>query len=77
MNFEETKKIKIEKQERSCEAMRDNTGTRFKKTSNFYLAWTFFNSGRNFFEKLYTSYLENRKIIILLSYPTTASQNVD
>ena len=57
--------------------MRDNTGTRFKKTSNFYLAWTFFNSGLNFFEKLHTSYLENRKIIILLSYPTTASQNVD
>ena len=43
MNFEETK-IKIEKQERSCEAMRDNTGIGFKKTSNFYFAWTFLNS---------------------------------
>ena len=77
MNFEETKKIKIEKQERSCEAMRDNTGTRFKKTSNFYLAWTFLNSGLNFLKNYILLFLENRKIIILLLYPTTASQNVD
>ena len=52
-------KIKIEKQERSCEAMRDTNGSceamrdtngaRFKKTRNFYLAWTFLNSGLNLY----------------------------
>ena len=42
-------KIKIEKQERSCEAMRDTNGARFKKTRNFYLAWTFLNSGLNLY----------------------------
>ena len=75
--FQRNIKIKIEKQERSCEAMWDNTETHFKKSSNFYLAWTFLNSGPNFLKNYTLLFSENRKIIILLLYPTNASQNVD